>query len=180
MPKGNEIEDVVQNIILQTISGERNWDPDKGELLPWLKDQVKSTIDALAKSASNRKETFLTEETDSGLTDHEEKIALEYDLSNSQDRLSSEKIILAREEDKEVREIAQRKVTALFKSIDSDAELEEILEAVMNGVEPKPRFLAKNLDIPVEEINNRLKRLRRKAISVLNTININNIKEKND
>ncbi|KAA3642041.1 MAG: hypothetical protein DWQ07_25950 [Chloroflexi bacterium] len=166
MPQGNELADVVQHIILQTISGERNWDPDKGELIPWLKDQTKSVLDALAKSASHRKETSLSIEEDGNLSQREEMIALIVDPSENQDRMSPEDSIIFHEDEQERRDRALYKYSALFYAVEGETELEEVLEAVINGVDLKPRHLAEHLGVPVDNIYNRLKRLRRKALSI--------------
>lgn len=166
LPLGNELADVVQRIILQTINGERNWDPDKGELLPWLKDQTKSVIDALAKSASHRKENPIFSEEDDGLSDRKEMIALEINPSENQDRMSPEEFIICQENEQERRDRALYKYSALFCAIEGDTELEEILEAVIDGVDLKARLLAGKLEVPVEDIYNRLKRLKRKAMSI--------------
>ena len=56
------------------------------------------------------------------------------------------------------------RVNALFQAVSGEQELEEVLEAIMNGCEPKPRYLAAELGVPVEDINNRLKRLRRRVL----------------
>ena len=42
-------------------------------------------------------------------------------------------------------------------------ELEKVVDAVASGCEPKPRHLAMELGVPVEDIYNRMKRLRRRA-----------------
>lgn len=165
LPQGYELADVVQRIILQTINGERNWDPDKGELLPWLKDQIKSVIDALAKSASHRKESSLFSDND-GLIEREKIIAKEINPSENHDRMSPEEFFIYLEQEQERSERASNKSSALFYAVEGDTELEEILEAVMDGVELKARFLAEKLEVPVEDIYNRLKRLRRKAMSI--------------
>jgi len=165
LPQGYELADVVQRIILQTINGERNWDPVKGELLPWLKDQIKSVIDALAKSASHRKESSLFSDDD-GLTYREEIIAGQIEASDNQDQMSPEEVLICLEQEHERSELASNKSSALFYAVEGDRDLEEILEVVMDGVEFKARFLAEKLEVPVEDIYNRLKRLRRKAMSI--------------
>jgi predicted transcriptional regulator len=38
------------------------------------------------------------------------------------------------------------------------------MNAILNGCEPKPRYLAAELGVSFEDINNRLKRLRRRAM----------------
>jgi RNA polymerase sigma factor (sigma-70 family) len=166
LPDGCELCDIVQHVIEKTINGDRKWDPDKGELLPWLKDQVKSVIDAKAKSTSHRREAYFSEDNEYGLTEQEEFAAQQVDPSTNLDRLTPEEEILDQESDGERREKAQIKYSALFCAIEGDKELEEVLETVIDGCELKPRYLAKALNVPEENINNRLKRLRRKAISL--------------
>ncbi len=52
----------------------------------------------------------------------------------------------------------------LFQAVSGEQELEEVLEAVMNGCAHTPRHLAAELDVPIQDINNRLKRIRRRAL----------------
>jgi hypothetical protein len=167
LPKGNELGDIVQHVIAQTIGRERKWDPEKGELLPWLKDQVKSVIDALAKSASHRRESSIDGGDDEdSFSEPEEYIAHMVDPSDNLDRLTPEEILIDKEIDEERKETALYKYSALFYAVEGDAELEEVLDAVINGCELKARFLAQELNVPVENIYNRLKRLRRKSMSL--------------
>ena len=44
--------------------------------------------------------------------------------------------------------------------------LQKIMDLIMEGVEPEPRSLAAYLGIDVAEVNNRLKRLRRRALQI--------------
>jgi hypothetical protein len=67
---------------------------------------------------------------------------------------------LLREEEKE---IAKSNVDILFEATDEDPKIEAVLSAIVDGCEPKPRFLAGHLGIPVKDVNNRIKRLRRLA-----------------
>lgn len=128
---------------------------------------MKSVIDALAKSASHRRETSMFKENESGLTIHEELAAiLAVETSDNTDQSSPEDVILAWECEREDREVAVSTYNALFGAIEGDVELEEVLDLVINGCELKPRYLAEKLNVPVDNINNRLKRLRRKAMSI--------------
>jgi len=148
---GQTLEDVVQQVIEKTVSGERHWDPAKGPLVPWLKDQVKSVIDALANAAVRRHETQSTEGEDV-----EESVA---DPGTSRS-LSPEAILL---ENEAVAQMAER-ADALFQAVNDDPELEAVVSAILDGCEPKPRYLAAELGVFVEDINNRLKCLRRRAM----------------
>lgn len=133
----------MQRVIEKTLSGERHWDPAKGPLVPWLKDQVKSVIDALATSAPSRREAL------AGERDEEEQ---------------EEKELAVQPTHQEQRLLTTERVNTLFQAVSDDRELEEVLEAIMNGCEPTPRQLAAELNVSVQDINNRLKRLRRRAL----------------
>jgi DNA-directed RNA polymerase specialized sigma24 family protein len=163
LPKGYEPQDVVQHVIGQAISGQRNWDPEKGELLPWLKDQVKSVVDALAKSAAHRLEIF---DRDSGDVDKpasfEAFLEKHVDPIVKLEGLAPEEVVLEEERQK----IILAKYAALFYAAEDDPELEEIISAVIDGCRLKPRYLAEHLNVPVSDINNRLKRLRRLAANI--------------
>jgi DNA-directed RNA polymerase specialized sigma24 family protein len=148
---GQSLEDVVQRVIEKTISGERRWDPAKGPLVPWLKDQVKSVIDALAKAAVRRHETQAPE-GDSLEEFVEGPVASRL--------LNPEDILLKKEAAAQMAERAD----ALFQAVSGEPELEAVMNAILNGCEPKPRYLAAELGVPVGEINYRLKRLRHRAI----------------
>lgn len=63
---GYTIEDVVHEVIVKALSGTRRWDRAKGPLLPWLKMQINSVIDALAQSAAHRREASSPEMEDFG------------------------------------------------------------------------------------------------------------------
>jgi len=143
--QGITIEDVVQIIIIKVLSGIRRWDPARGELFPWLQAQSNSIIDAFAKSAPNRHEVNLPEA---------ENLA----IFQASDPLE---IVL----DQETQSQMEQRVTALLRAIDTEPELKEILEIILDGCEPQPRYLALALGVPVPNINNRLKRLRRRALS---------------
>jgi DNA-directed RNA polymerase specialized sigma24 family protein len=148
---GQSLEDVVQQVIEKTISGERHWDPAKGPLVPWLKDQVKSVIDALANAAVRRHETQSAE------GDNVEEFVTDPSASRS---LSPEAIVL----EKEVAEQVAERADALCQAVTDEPELEAVMNAILNGCEPKPRYLAAELGVSFEDINNRLKRLRRRAM----------------
>jgi DNA-directed RNA polymerase specialized sigma24 family protein len=149
---GQSLEDVVQHVIEKTISGERHWDPAKGPLVPWLKDQVKSVIDAIANAAVRRHETQAAE------GDNAEEFV--EDHPGASRPLSPEAIVLEKEAAAQVAERAD----ALFQAVNDEPELEAVMSAILNGCAPKPRYLAAELGVSVEDINNRLKRLRRRAM----------------
>lgn len=55
----------------------------------------------------------------------------------------------------------------LFEAVDGDPELEDVLEAIIHGCEPKARYIAEELNVPVEDIYNRLRKLRRRISKLM-------------
>ena len=165
LPRGNTLEDIVQQVILKTIEGRRKWDPAKGPLVPWLKDQIKSEIDALAKSAPHNREIPFPEgeegEERQDLQDKVEQRAVESGVLGRTRPQSPESIVLEREEAERTAE----KVNAIFQAVEGEPELEEVLDAILAGC-VRPRDLAEELDVPIREIYNRLRRLRRRASAI--------------
>jgi len=143
LAKGYSVEDVVQEVIVKALSGLRRWDPEKGQLFPWLQAQSRSVMDALAKSASHRREMRILET---------ESLA----SAQSPDPLE---IVLEKEAETQTR----KKVEALFQAVDGVPELREVLQVIMDGCQPWPRHIASELGVSVREVDNRLKRLRRCA-----------------
>jgi RNA polymerase sigma factor (sigma-70 family) len=147
LAQGTTVEDVTQEVMIKALTGVRRWDPTRGELLPWLQAQVNSILDALAKSAPHRHEVDLLEAEILAVIHPSDLLALVLDEEGKTE--------------------TKQKVNALLRIVDSEPELREILEIILDGCEPKPRHIAIELGVPVEHINNRLKRLRRRAQSPL-------------
>lgn len=164
LARGMELQDVVQDVIDKTLRGQRKWNPDRGPLVPWLKDQIKSEIDALAKSAAHRREETL--EPDWHLAEEgngaEEQTARQASASYAEGSMDPEAILV----EAEGTISADKTVAALFQALRGDQELEDVVQAVLDGCEPKPRYLAERLGLSVEEINNRVRRLRRRAFGI--------------
>ena len=74
--------------------------------------------------------------------------------------MSPEAILL----EKEAAAQAAERADVVFQAVNDEPELEAVMSAILDGCEPKPRYLAAQLGISVEGINNRLKRLRRRAM----------------
>lgn len=156
---GKTAADVVQEVILDAIAGKRKWDPQKGALLPWLFDQVRSEISHLYWSAPHEHEVPFSR------TEGDESPATSLELYARQGGVGTtptedpEETLLTKEE-------VQRREDALFRAADGDPELEALLDAVAN-CEFKPRYLAAELGIPVKDVYNQVKRLRRRALELL-------------
>jgi DNA-directed RNA polymerase specialized sigma24 family protein len=157
---GKTAEDIVQDVIVKTIEGTRRWDPEKGALLPWLKDQVKSEIDHLCHSLPHIYEAPFPESEG-----REDQPASSEYYASLQDRPGTtlvrdpEDMILKKEE------IEQRE-NALFQAAYGDRELEDLLSASYN-CEPKPRYIAAELGVPGKDIYRLIRRLRRRALKLL-------------
>ena len=140
-------EDVAHHIILKTLSRERRYDPSKGSLKTWLAYQVRSVLSARVNSEANRRERDLPEDeiVEDGLFANPEALLIE----------------------KQNQEAMSYLVDQLYEAADNDLELLRIVDAIMDGCEPKPHFLAEELNEDVQYIKNLLKRLKRRGRKVI-------------
>jgi DNA-directed RNA polymerase specialized sigma24 family protein len=162
LAKGSSIEDIVQTVIRKTFDGTRNFDPEKGKLLPWLKDQVKSEIDALFNSASQRRDKSAPAK-EGEIDNSAEPADIPADrvaALSAAFRLSPEESVL---KDEEIRE----RVDAIFAAAKGDDELEAIVDAIMDGCSPKAQALSNRLGVDVKEIYTRTRRFRRRATKII-------------
>lgn len=140
---GNALRDIVQNVIVSVIDGRRAWDPARGDLLPFLRAAVNTEISHLAGRAERRR----------GNPDILEELQ-SHGLTPEQELLSAEE-----------RTAREARVAALLDDIEDDDELVAVYDLIVfKEIEPRPRFLAQELNWPVSRVNNALKRLRRCAI----------------
>lgn len=154
---GRSAEDVVAAVIAKVFAGERTWDPARGELLPTLKRQVDSELDHLWKRQAGRKEVPAPE--DAPTREAQEAHAA------SLDPFSEPSNPEAHTQRREELVTATARVTALFGAVADDPELQELIDAVLEIGRTEPRHLATHLGVPVKDVYNRLKRLRRRAIT---------------
>lgn len=149
LAKGWTPEDVVQHVIEKTINGERRWNPKKGPLVPWLRDQVNSVIDALWKSEAGKYEAGFpeTEEDDDSMEWLPVAGGQANELGNS-----------PRAEENSIS--AAERMDELWKAIGDDEEVADYVWALQDGCRPEPRYLAEQLGVSREEIYNRKKRLK--------------------
>lgn len=161
MPAGVDPKDIVQRIITKTLQGKLNWDPNKTDLFTFLRGRVWSETGKLFR----RKEYL-----------HEQHAHVDEDISDVIDHKLSPEEILERviyqdpaewlieiEDAQEKNFIIQEYIDGLLDASKGKPELEEVVYAILDGCEENPRFLAEWLNIPVSEVNNRIKRLRRRA-----------------
>jgi hypothetical protein len=162
LPKGNEIKDLVYSVVIKLYSGERTWDPDKVPLEIWLRNNVRSEMNNLFRSAytgsGELREVPL--ESDRAADDDEEAEYVDVEGGIFERASDDPEAALVEKESR-----AQRKqmIDAVYKAIEGDELLEQIYYEILGGRERKPRVLAEKLGATTEDINNALRRLDRRV-----------------
>lgn len=172
LPKGHTPESIVQEAIEKTFSEEKNWDPERGKLLPWLKMVVKGDINRLYYSSSHAKGIYVYglesfEEFDDATIDKAEYRESKY-LPDNHIAMPPEELISAAETENITTYLARQKINALIESCSGRPELEEIVYAITGGkCSSDAQSLATHLDRPVNEIYQQLRALRRRAEKII-------------
>jgi hypothetical protein len=154
---GKTAQDIVGDVIKKVFAGERTWDPERGELLPTLKRHIQSELDHLWEREAFKRERAEPEEA----AQQEQQEA---------DAPEADPLAFAPPDPQQIHErredlaSASARVEALFAAVADEPELVQVLEAIMDGCDRRPRFLADHLKVPATDIHNRLRRLRRKII----------------
>ena len=161
---GVSYEDVIQEVIGKAFAGVRKWNPDEVELVPWLKMHVKSIIDALAKSKPANQEISLSIGREENEIESNPGYSNTFSFSaqqnsNMQMATNPEDILLKKE-------TIDQELQFIFDAVEGDEELELIVLAMQCGCEPKPRFLAEELNIPIKDVYQQVRRLRRRVDSL--------------
>lgn len=167
LPKGHTAESIVRDVIAKTFSEERNWEPDRGDLLTWLKWVIRSDISHLAESTSNRVEIPLDQagEHDLGKSEREKKPSQPVGIKLRTG--SPEEALINAETEAENAVKARSKIDALLEACDGRPELEEIVYAITDGkCEGKPQELSEFLGRPISAVNQQLRALRRRASKI--------------
>jgi hypothetical protein len=166
LPKGQTAETIVQDVITKTLTGKRNWDPERGDLLDWLKWVIKSDISHLAESAANKRDVRLDSLSNDPAVDQIEYKAGRESRVRPQDA-SPEEAMIAVETEDELMASARLKIDSLLEACSGKPELEEIVYAISDGkCSAKPQDLSKYLGRPIKNINQRLRALRRRASKI--------------
>ena len=167
LPMGHTAESIVQEAITKTFSEERNWKPEKGDLLMWLKYVIISEISHLAESITNRVEVPL--DPIDGNDPKDDGPDFKQPQSSAEEFcVSSPEEILINAETEELKiTVAKSKIDALLEASSGHPELEEIVYTILDGkCGAEPRELAQILGKPVEEIYQNLRSLRRRAENI--------------
>jgi hypothetical protein len=163
---GWTVRDVVQHVVYKACRGEREWDPDEWELLPWLRWQVNSVMDALARSRPQMYERSLAEsdddETEMLRDKQERRAALVIGNPEAPESSSAEEALLQEEDRRIAKKWIEYQCDLIYRAVDGEPELEEVVDALMNDHGPKRSDLAAALEVTPEEITNRRKRIRRR------------------
>lgn len=156
---GKAVDDIVQDVIVKTLERQRRWDPERGDLLPWLKAVVKSEVDHLAKEKASHYEVQFDRDVGDLVSRLERVDAV--DAFGRKSTGSPEQVLARRERVREQYE-------AVYALVEGDEELEELVLAIECLIdesealkEPKRQDIASILDLPVSEVTNRKKRLKR-------------------
>ncbi len=156
---GTSPEDIVHDVIQKVFAGQRTWDPAKGELLPTLKRMVESDLNHLWEKQAGDVERPFPE--DPGAREPMEASAAALPGAAFTPAVPVDPEEAMERQDEVV--AASARVTALFAAVAGEADLQELIDAIMEGCPTEPRHLAEHLKVPVSEIHNRLRRLRRRA-----------------
>jgi DNA-directed RNA polymerase specialized sigma24 family protein len=136
-----DVEDAVGLVLEAIWQGKVKWDPDRGPLHP------------LAKCVLERRLVDMTRKKTRSSHD-----ALDALLAGD---ANPEEVYLEVERGLEI----SARIGELFACCDSDPEAMEVLQCVLDGVEPRPRFIADAVGKSVAEVNTTLRRMRRRALA---------------
>jgi DNA-directed RNA polymerase specialized sigma24 family protein len=138
------VDDIVQHVIERTLSGERKWDPEKVALLPWLKFQVKSVMDAWIRRESGKHEiSFATDVNEGDTSDEVESFSVKLDNTIDVGSPQPERALLEKEAALAHSEVINR----LFQVMSKETELEDLFDAITETGSQKPSILAEYLKV---------------------------------
>lgn len=167
LPKGQTAESIVRDVIAKTFSEQRNWDPERGDLLMWLKWVIRSEVSHLAESAANRAEVRLDQVGENNSPADGPDIEQRQPSTHRLRIGSPEEMVMDAETEAEKTVEARLKIDALLEACSGQPELEEIVYAIVDGqCDAKPQKLSEHLGRPVEEIYQNLRALRRRAANI--------------
>ncbi len=163
LSSGNSPTDIVQRVIEKAYSGQRNWKPDKGNLLNWLFWQVRSELSNLYAKKSSQKE-LATNASAGDAADEVLQSRVEYAQIDTDVIFELQPATL--DEQVLYDEAINRRCDLIYQACDGDTELEALVLAI-KFVGDKAQDLADTLNKPVEEVYVALRRLRRRVKGVV-------------
>jgi DNA-directed RNA polymerase specialized sigma24 family protein len=164
LPKGYAEQDIVQDIFLKTLTGERSWDPEVINLRTFLMGQVRSFVSHLFEWKEYKHESHIDSTDDDLVEIIDKETHSREENGNPYTRSPGELLLLA--EQKEERDyVAKKKVDAILEVCGEETDLAAVFEAgyelLLEGKDVCSRYLAERLGVPRQEIYNRTKRLNR-------------------
>jgi len=161
LAKGFSPEEVAQEAIRRVWDFERRWNPEKNpDLLEYLKSVVDSIIWALLYSDDHLKTRhFPTDDAGKELRDEVIAAAQENDPTGELPLTSSSPDPESKFIEFEEETAAEMLLDRLYDLTSEDPEIQKIIECKMDGL--KPRAMAEELGIPIEDVRNRIRRLNR-------------------
>jgi len=167
VPKGSTIEDVVQEAICRFFeNNRRNWNPEKVDLIPFLKGIVRSIVSHLADSAYNkhvdRRVTVETEVDHS--TENNTKKVLSSVIPESRVQSPFGCLLGKREQEviKKVRDI-------MLARCEGDSDYESVILAICIG-EDKPREIAEHTGLPISKVYSLNKKWKKEFQEILREV----------
>ena len=140
-------QDIVQDAVLKIHTGERSWDPaTHPDLFIYLKGVIKSMISHAVLSPQNKRQIL-----ESSMSVENETPFLETVSSGLPSPLQN---IAAQEAEKDANEF----ICNLIDYLHDDPPLMKIVECILDDI-VKPRDIAQKLNIDINEVYNRQKRL---------------------
>jgi hypothetical protein len=161
LAKGLMPDDIAAQAIVSVIGGERKWEPERGPLLPFLKRVVDSLLNHLALSSDNRRIERLSH--NDCLSYGDERTALQDGDKDPWPPRSADfdaSGVCESEFD------ADDRIDRLAEAAKGTLELAEVLNAILEFNEARPRLIALRIGKSVNHVNNCLKRLRRLALKI--------------
>lgn len=153
LPDGKEIQDIVYQAIEKVLSGERKWNPkEQPDLFHYLQGIIDSDLSHLARSLENR---VLMSEADVDCRSGEDNASWLDTLPSP--ALDPELLQIAKEDDAR----GEAFFYNFYVFLDGKPVLQGMIECIEEGID-KSADMAKKLGIPVNEIYNASKQLRRK------------------
>ena len=161
LAKGLMPDDIAAQAIVSVIGGERKWEPERGPLLPFLKRVIDSLLNHLALAADNRRIERLSQNDRSPYGP--ERIAFRDDDEGPWTQRPAEFNVSDLSESESD---ADERIERLVEAAKGTPELAEVLNAILDFDEARPRLIALRIGKPVNHVNNCLKRLRRLALKI--------------
>lgn len=159
LSEGHQLEDIVQEVIVKAISGKRKWDPERGGLVFWLYEQVRSEIDNLHSKLAHQREFPVTMPVGQ---DEIEDAADHLNAVSSADDIFYHSRPLLPEEEVLRKEYIEEKSRAIWSAVDSDPELEQLIATIIQTQVTKPNELSEILNVPTSEVYRLIRKLRRR------------------